>query len=62
MNSCAFWKITLDQSAPAVELPSSETKNFAINASIQNGTVSLALSGRAQQPVYTNPTITISAG
>jgi len=35
MNSCAFWKITLDESAPAVELPSSETKNFAINASIQ---------------------------
>ena len=55
MNSCAFWKITPDESAPAVELPSSETKNFAINASIQNGTLSLALSGRLD--TITAPTL-----
>ena len=55
MNSCAFWKITLDESAPAVELPSSETKNFAINASVQNGTLSLALSGRLD--TITAPTL-----
>ena len=46
MNQCAFWKITLGESAPTVELPPSETDRFAINASIQGGTLSIALSGR----------------
>ena len=46
MNSCAFWKITPDESAPAIKLPPSETKNFAITASIQDGTLSIALTGR----------------
>ena len=55
MNHCAFWKITLDESVPAVELPSSETENFAINASIQGGTLSVALSGRLD--TITAPTL-----
>lgn len=46
MNSCAFWKITLDESAPAVELPHSGAKNFTLNGAIQNGILSLNLSGR----------------
>ena len=55
MKHCAFWKITLDESAPAVELPSSETENFAINASLQDGTLSIALSGRLD--TITAPTL-----
>ena len=46
MKRCAFWKITPSGSAPVVELPSSETKGFNISASIQDGTLSFALSGR----------------
>ncbi|MBE6472062.1 MAG: STAS domain-containing protein [Coriobacteriaceae bacterium] len=46
MSSCAYWKVTLDETAPTVELPSSEAKNFTLNGAIQNGTLSLNLSGR----------------
>ncbi|MBQ9002110.1 MAG: STAS domain-containing protein, partial [Eggerthellaceae bacterium] len=46
MGRCAFWKVTLDESAPAVELPPSETDNFAINASVKDGTLAIALRGR----------------
>ena len=46
MRHCAFWKITPNESAPAVELQSSETENFAITASIRDGVLSIALSGR----------------
>ena len=44
MRHCAFWKITL--SGMAMELLSSETKGFHVDASIQAGTLSLALVGR----------------
>ena len=46
MKRCAFWKITPSAAAPAMELPSSETEGFGIHASINGGTLSLALSGR----------------
>ena len=46
MGSCAFWKVTLDESAPAVELPPSETEDFAINASVRGTTLTIALAGR----------------
>ena len=44
MKHCAFWKIT--SSGAAVALPSTETKGFHADASIQSGTLSLALTGR----------------
>ena len=44
MKHCAFWKIT--PSGAAVELPSSDTKGFHVDASLQAGTLSLALTGR----------------
>ena len=46
MKRCAFWKITPRASAAAETLPSSETDAFGIRASMQDGTLSLALSGR----------------
>ena len=55
MNRCAFWKITPDESAPVVELPPSETENFNINASIQDGVLSIALTGRLD--TITAPTL-----
>ena len=55
MKRCAFWKIVPDESAPAVELPPSEMDNFAIRAAIQDGTLSLALSGRLD--TITAPTL-----
>ena len=44
MKNSAFWKIT--PSEAAVALPPSETESFQVYASIQNGTLSLALTGR----------------
>ena len=44
MKHCAFWKIT--PSGAAVELPASETEGFQASASMQAGTLSLALAGR----------------
>ena len=44
MKHCAFWKIT--SSGAAVALPSTETKEFHADASIQSGTLSLTLTGR----------------
>ena len=44
MKHCAFWKIT--PSGMAVDLPSTETEGFHVDASIQEGTLSLALTGR----------------
>ena len=55
MGHCAFWKITLGESASAVELPASGTDDFAINASIQGGTLSVSLSGRLD--TITAPTL-----
>lgn len=46
LQHCAFWKITANASAPAETLPASETEGFGINASVQEGRLSLALSGR----------------
>ena len=46
MKHCAFWKITPSAAAPVMELPSSEAEGFGIHASINGGTLSLALSGR----------------
>ena len=46
MKHCAFWKMTPGASASASELPASETESFGIHASIQDGTLALALSGR----------------
>ena len=44
MKHCSFWKIT--PSGAAVALPSTETKEFHADASMQSGTLSLALTGR----------------
>ena len=55
MNHCAFWKVVPDESASAVELPPTGTEGFAINASIQDGTLSIALSGRLD--TITAPTL-----
>ena len=44
MKQSAFWKITPGGSA--VTLPASETEGFQVNASIQDGILSLALAGR----------------
>jgi anti-anti-sigma factor len=46
MKHCAFWRITPNEPAPAVELPSSETGDLAMSASIRDGVLSVALSGR----------------
>ena len=44
MKQSAFWKIT--PGGTAVTLPTSETEGFQVNASIQDGILSLALTGR----------------
>ena len=44
MKHCAFWRIT--PSGAAVALPPTETEGFQVDASIQDGTLSLALTGR----------------
>ena len=44
MKHCSFWKIT--PGGAAVALPSTEAKGFHADASIQSGTLSLALTGR----------------
>ena len=44
MKRSAFWRIT--SSGAAMTLPTSETEGFQVNAFIQNGTLSLALTGR----------------
>ena len=44
MIRSAFWRIT--PSGAAMTLPTSETEGFQVNAFIQNGTLSLALTGR----------------
>ena len=44
MKRCAYWKIT--PSGAAVERPSSAGKGFSIASSLQDGRLSLALSGR----------------
>ena len=44
MKHSAFWRIT--PSGKAVSLPPTETEGFHVNASIQDGTLSLALTGR----------------
>lgn len=44
MKHCAFWKITLSEKD--VELPIAEENRFHFDASIQSGTLSLALMGR----------------
>ena len=46
MKRCAFWKITPSAAAPATKLPPFEAKSFGIHAALENGTLSLALSGR----------------
>lgn len=46
MKHCAFWKITLNDAAPAIELPSFEAKSFGIHASMEGGTLAFAFSGR----------------
>ena len=46
MKHCAFWKITLSAAAPARPLPAFEAKSFGIHASMEDGTLSFALSGR----------------
>ena len=55
MKHCAFWRITPNESASAVELPSSETEDFAISASVRDGVLSIALSGRLD--TITAPTL-----
>ena len=44
MKHTAFWRIT--PSGAAVALPTTETEGFHVDASIQGGTLSLALTGR----------------
>lgn len=44
MRQCAFWRIT--PSGASVALPATETEGFQVSASIQDGTLSLALAGR----------------
>ena len=44
MKRCAFWKIT--PNGTAVALPPTEAAGFHVDASIQGGTLSLALAGR----------------
>ena len=44
MKHCAFWKIT--PGGAAVALPSTGTKGFHADASMQSGTLSLTLTGR----------------
>lgn len=44
MKQCAFWRIT--PSGASVALPASEAEGFQVKASIQAGTLSLALAGR----------------
>ena len=46
MKHCAFWRITLNDAVPAVELPSFEAKSFGIHASMDGGTLAFAFSGR----------------
>lgn len=46
MKRCAFWKITLNDAAPAIELPAFEAKSFGIHASMNDGTLAFAFSGR----------------
>jgi len=46
MKNCAFWKITLDEKAPAIDLTPSGTGGLAIRASIREGTLSIDLTGR----------------
>jgi len=55
MKRCAFWKVTLGESAPAVELPPSGTEGFTIKASLQGDTLSIALTG--QLDTITAPTL-----
>ena len=55
MKRCAFWKVTPSGSSSAVELPAAEAENFAINASVQDGTLSIALTGRLD--TITAPTL-----
>ena len=44
MKRCAFWRIT--PSGTAAALPPTETEGFHVEASIRDGTLSLALTGR----------------
>jgi anti-anti-sigma factor len=44
MKHSAFWRIT--PSGTAVALPTTETEGFHVDASIQDGTLSLVLAGR----------------
>ena len=44
MKRCAFWRITTN--GTAVALPATETEGFHIEASLQDGILSLALAGR----------------
>ena len=44
MKRCAFWRIT--PNGTAVALPPTETEGFHVEATIQDGTLSLALAGR----------------
>ncbi|MBQ8093191.1 MAG: STAS domain-containing protein [Clostridia bacterium] len=53
MKHSAFWKIT--PSGKVTELPSTETKGFHTDASIQDGILSLALTGRLD--TITAPTL-----
>ncbi len=46
MKRCAFWRITPVAAAPVMELPPFEAKSFGIHASMDDGTLALALSGR----------------
>ena len=46
MRRCAFWKITPSAAVPARSLPSFEAKSFGIHASMNDGTLAFAFSGR----------------
>lgn len=46
MKRCAFWKITLSDATPARPLPSFEAKSIGIHASMNDGTLAFAFSGR----------------
>ncbi|MEE0873949.1 MAG: STAS domain-containing protein [Ruminococcus sp.] len=46
MQKCAFWKITVTDSAAAVDTADLKSKSFDMKASVVNGTLNLCLKGR----------------
>ena len=55
MKHCAFWKVTPGEASSVVELTPSESGGCAIHASVQDGTLSIALTGRLD--TITAPTL-----